>query len=264
MDSALHTATTDDGCTIAYRVTAGEEPAVVVLHGLAGSGTEFIPTAEALTGRKVVLIDQRGHGFSTRMPPSVTRDAFVSDVVAVIRRSTSEPVHLVGHSMGAHTAMLVAAAHPELVRTLVMLEGAEGHGTPAEREALGDSLRSWPVPFPDRDRAREFFGDGPLQRAWVDDLEERADGMHPRFDVDVMVAVLAEVARPRWDAWARVEAPTLVVYARSGMFTESQKSRFVERGRNVARVDLDGASHDAHLDAFDGWIAALVDFVASH
>lgn len=235
----------------------------MVLHGLAGSGGEFIATAEALTGRKVVLIDQRGHGFSTRIPASVTRDAFVSDIAVVIRASTSGPVHLVGHSMGAHTAMLVAAAHPELVRSLVLLEGAEGHGTAAEREALGDYFRSWPVPFRDRAAAHEFLGDGPLQRAWVDDLEERADGLHPRFDTDVMVAVLAEVAVPRWEEWASVEAPTLVVYADSGMFTEAQKSRFVQRGRNVTRIDLDGASHDAHLDAFDDWSAVLADFIGS-
>ncbi|MEI5583438.1 MULTISPECIES: alpha/beta fold hydrolase [unclassified Agromyces] len=263
MDLAMHSVTADDGCTVAYRVGAGEEPAVVVLHGLAGSGGEFVATAKALTGRKAVLIDQRGHGLSTRIPPSVTRDAFVRDVAAVIRASTSEPVHLVGHSMGAHTAMLVAAAHPELVRSLVLLEGAEGHGTVAEREALGDYFRSWPVPFRDRATAQEFLGDGPLQRAWIDDLEERADGLHPRFDPDVMVAILAEVAVPRWDEWARVEAPTLVVYAESGMFTEAQKSRFVERGRNVTRVDLDAGSHDAHLDTFDDWSAVLVDFVSS-
>lgn len=263
MDLAVHSLTTDDGCTIAYRVEAGEEPAVVVLHGLAGSGGEFVATAEALAGRKVVLIDQRGHGFSTRIPPSVTRDAFVSDVATVIRASTSEPVQLVGHSMGAHTAMLVAAAHPDLVRSLVLLEGAEGHGTAAEREALGHYFRSWPVPFRDRAAAHEFLGDGPLQRAWIDDLEERADGLRPRFDADVMVAILAEVATPRWDAWERVEARTLVVYAEAGMFTEAQKSRFVERGRNVTRVDLDRASHDAHLDAFDEWSAALVDFITS-
>lgn len=236
----------------------------MVLHGLAGSGREFIATADALPGSKVVLVDQRGHGFSTRIPASVTRDAFVRDVAAVIRASTSEPVHLVGHSMGAHTAMLVAAAHPELVRSLVLLEGAEGHGTAAEREALGAYFRSWPVPFPDRAAAREFLGDGPLQRAWIDDLEQRADGLSPRFDAGVMVAILAEVAMPRWDEWASVEAPTLVVYAESGMFTEAQKSRFVQRGRNVTRVDLDGASHDAHLDAHDEWSAALVSFIRSH
>lgn len=260
----MHSLTADDGCTVAYRVQAGAEPAVVVLHGLAGSAAEFLPTAEGLTGRKVVLVDQRGHGLSTRIPPSVTREAFVGDVAAVIRRSASEPVHLVGHSMGAHTAMLLAATHPELVRTLVLLEGAEGHGTAAERDALGNFFRSWPVPFRDRTAAHEFLGDGLLQRAWVDDLEPRVDGLHPRFDPDVMEAVIAEVVTPRWTEWTSVTAPTLVVYAESGMFTEAQKSLFVERGANVTRVDLEGTSHDAHLDALDKWMAALVSHLESH
>jgi hypothetical protein len=58
-----------------------------------------------------------------------------------------------------------------------------------------------------------------------------------------------------------VSTPTLVVYADGGMFTEEQKARFVDRRAGVFRVDLVGASHDAHLDAFDQWIDALSGFI---
>jgi alpha-beta hydrolase superfamily lysophospholipase len=39
------------------------------------------------------------------------------------------------------------------------------------------------------------------------------------------------------------------------------KDEFVRRGHNVSRVDLPGASHDAHLDAFDDWVHALRGFL---
>lgn len=251
----------NDGSEICYVVVPGAEPAVVILHGVAGSGREFVPTARALSGRKVVLVDQRGHGLSTRLPADTSREAFVRDVVAVIDREASMPVDLVGHSMGAHTAMLAAADRPELVRTLVLLEGGEGSGTRQEHAALGEYFRSWPVPFVDRSAAAAFLGDGPLQRAWIEDLEEREDGLHPRFDPEVMIASITPVAVPRWREWSRVQAPTLVVYADGGMFTEEQKERFVERGGDVRRVDIAGASHDAHLDAFDQWIDVLTAFL---
>lgn len=41
-----------------------------------------------------------------------SREAFVADVVQVLTTLTSQPVVLVEQSMGAHTAMLVAAAGP--------------------------------------------------------------------------------------------------------------------------------------------------------
>lgn len=261
MDQTRRLVRADDGIDIGYVVIDGSEPAVLILHGLAGSGQEFLSTARALPGRKVILVDQRGHGRSTRLPSDTSRQAFVRDVVSVIDREASIPLHLVGHSMGAHTAMLAAAARPDLVRTLVLLECGEASGSDQGHAALGDYFRSWPVPFADRSAAAKFLGDGPLQRAWVEDMEYREDGLHPRFDPEVMVAALTPLAEPRWAEWSSVQVPTLVIYAHDGMFTEEQKAQFVDRGNDVTRIDLSAGSHDAHLDAFEQWIEALSGFL---
>lgn len=263
MSSVTKDVVVADGSSISYTVFEGVEPAVVILHGLAGSSREFVPTAGALVGRRVILVDQRGHGRSTTRPSDTSRNAFVSDVVRVIAAETSEPVILVGQSMGAHTAMLLTAARPDLVRQLVMLEADQGGGSAHESAALGDYFRSWKVPFASRAEAAAALGDGPLARAWVEDLEERADGLHPRFDADVMQATIEAVGEPRWAEWERIELPVLVIYAGGGMFSEDQKSEFLRRGRNARRVDLIKASHDAHLDAFDQWIDTLLTFIGS-
>lgn len=261
MSEARREVTMNDGTAISYAVYAGEDPAIVILHGLAGSGREFLATARALSPRRVILIDQRGHGFSTQAPADTSRAAFVDDVVRVIETEAAQSVDLVGQSMGAHTAMLVAAARPDLVGRLVLLECDAGSGSAEDQVALGDFFRSWKVPFASRDDARVSLGDGPLARAWIEDMEHRQDGLYPRFDADVMVQVVANVAVPRWQEWESVGAPTLVIYADGGMFTDEQKSEFVGRGKHVARVDLVEASHDAHLDAFEQWVAALRGFV---
>ncbi|GAB3534891.1 hypothetical protein GCM10027403_11690 [Arthrobacter tecti] len=52
--------------TISCRDTGGNRPPVVILHGLAGSGREFITTAKALPEYRVILVDLRAHGDSTR------------------------------------------------------------------------------------------------------------------------------------------------------------------------------------------------------
>lgn len=249
------------GSTISYTVGDGAGQTVVFLHGLAGSSREFKATARALTEFRAILIDQRGHGDSTRHPVDLSRAAFVDDVVRVIEAETGQPVVLVGQSMGAHTAMLVAAARPDLVQRLVLLEGNQGGGSVDEAEAIGAFFRSWPVPFRDRAAARAALGDGPLERAWVDDLAQRPDGMHPRFDPEVMQAIAVTMNEPRWAQWEGIQLPALVIYADGGMFTEAQKLEFVRRGRNARRVDLPNASHDAHLDSFDAWVDALKTFL---
>jgi pimeloyl-ACP methyl ester carboxylesterase len=78
-----------------------------------------------------------------------------------------------------------------------------------------------------------------------------------------MVKTMNDVIILRWAGWESVRAPALVVYGEKGMFSADEKSAFVERGRDVRRVDLTGASHDGHLDAFDEWIAVLRSFLAA-
>ncbi|WP_370443694.1 alpha/beta fold hydrolase [Cryobacterium sp. M23] len=250
-----------EGVTISYLDSGRVGSTVVILHGLAGSATEFIPTAESLSDFRVLLVDQRGHGYSTRVPADTSRAAFVADVVRVIEVEVDGGVSLVGQSMGAHTAMMVAAARPDLVERLVLLESGAGSGNPAENAAMGDHLRSWPLPFVDKTAAREYLGNGPLEQAWIADLEHRHDGLYPRFDPEVMVQTLDAVAVPRWKEWESVSAPALVVYASAGIFCKEDKAEFVGRGQRAQLIEIPDASHDAHLDAFDRWIEILHAFL---
>ena len=253
-----------DGTKISYTVFAGEGPAVILLHGLAGSSRELLDTARALVGRKVILVDQRGHGMSTRTPADTSREAFVDDVLRVIAAEEGQrPVDLVGQSMGAHTAMLVAAARPELVRRLVLLECGGGGMPAAEVDSVARFFRSWNVPFTSKDAARSVLGEGPLPDAWIADLEDRGDGLYPRFDPEVMARTLAGLMAPRWEEWQGITVPVLAVFAEHGMFSEEEKRRFVASGNDVSRSDLAGASHDAHLDAFRAWVDSLRAFLTA-
>ncbi|MEO8221836.1 MAG: alpha/beta fold hydrolase [Specibacter sp.] len=206
---------------------------------IAGESGEFAPTMTALARQhRVVALDQRGHGRSTRRTADVFRDAYMHDVVALIRHvSPDSRVHLVGQSMGAHTTMLVAAAEPELMESVVLLEADVG--------------------------ALAFLGGSPIAAAWVKSLELRDGGLWPRFDADIMESCIRHVMKPRWDEWFSVQARTLVVYADGGMFTEAQKAAFVSRWPGTLRVDLANGSHDAYLDQFEAWVDALRGFLSA-
>lgn len=225
---------------------AGDRGLVVVLHGLAGSAAEMAPLASSINagGHRVVVPDQRGHGHSTRRPADVSRAAYVDDVVAHL----DEPAWLVGQSMGAHTAMLTAAARPDLVRGLVMIEGGVGGSTDDYPARLGQWFAGWPVPFADEAAALAFLGETPIGRSWTADLERCDDGLWPRFDADVMEAAIREVAATaRWAEWSSITAPTLLIEGANG----NQDPIEVRRMRAKPGVDhvlVADASHDVHLD----------------
>ena len=254
-----------DGISLSC-LDGGSGHPVVLLHGLAGSAHEMRPTAESLllSGYRVIVVDQRGHGCSTRRPRDLSRRAYVHDVVAVIEElAAGGPVSLVGQSMGGHTAMLVSAWHPALVRRLVLLEagvgGDSGEDYPAK---LGAWFASWPVPFPSASAAAEFLGSTPIARSWVKDLEERADGLWPRFDPDIMKSAIAGVAESaRWEEWNKVKAPTLLVRGRSGTLPAAEVRQMAALRPDVQHVVIPDAGHDVHLEQHGAWVHALTAFL---
>ncbi|RII20734.1 Esterase YbfF [Streptomyces sp. YIM 130001] len=253
-----------DGVHLACRDWGGSaRPCVVLLHGLAGHAGEWNVLARQLTDAfRVVAVDQRGHGASERHPRDVSRSAYVADVVAVIDQlELAQPV-LIGQSLGGDTAMLTAAAHPALVRGLVLVEAAPGDPDPGHPERIGGWLDSWPVPFASRQAAVAFFGGGPLGEGWAEGLEERDDGWYPRFDRDVLVASLTDNAQRSFPhAWRHVVCPVLAVFAQSSLIPAADIDAMLTERPGTLAASIPGTGHDLHLERPEALHSVLTEFL---
>jgi pimeloyl-ACP methyl ester carboxylesterase len=271
-----------DGVRLACREWAGVGPPVLLLHGLAGYAGEWAQTAEWLSERhrhRVLAFDARGHGHSERVPRDVSRAAHVADAAYAIEQLDLTRCTVIGQSLGALTALLLAAAHPALVHTLVVAEAmpaAPGETAIAEVER---SLARWPVPFETREDAVRFFGGSSLEdkslkskslvdkssaaETWADGLEQHDEGWWPRFDIPVMIRTLRE-APPRsyWRAWGHIRCPTLIVRGGEGTLASSDARRMVERLLGSRLVEIPGAGHDVHLDRPVEWRHTIEGFLA--
>jgi pimeloyl-ACP methyl ester carboxylesterase len=239
----------------------GDGPPAVLVHGLAGHAGEWDGTAAWLrASHRVVAPDARGHGRSERRPGDLSRAAFVDDLACWIELLGLAPAIVVGQSLGAHTAFLLAARRPELVRALVVAEATPepDPDAPASVEAW---LRSWPVPFGALEDALAFFGDTTWGRAWAAGLERRDDGLGPAFDVDVMVAALAEAERSVWDEWRRVRCPALVVRAGGDGIPKALVERMVGEAPHATAAVVPDAGHDLHLHQPERWRAVIRAFL---
>jgi lipase len=96
-------------------------PLLVCLHGVTNQGRHFAGLAERLADRfHVVALDLRGHGASTWDPPWHL-EQHVADVLST---APAERSVWLGHSFGGRIAYEVAAAAPERVERLVLLDPA--------------------------------------------------------------------------------------------------------------------------------------------
>jgi 2-hydroxy-6-oxonona-2,4-dienedioate hydrolase len=120
--------------------TWGTGEPLVLMHGGSGSWTHWIHNVQALAaaGRRVVVPDLPGFGDSFAPEGVSDADGMVAPVAQGLREVAGEgPLDVVGFSFGGMLSVLIAAAHPQLVRRLVIV-GAPGLGLRDKRLKLYD------------------------------------------------------------------------------------------------------------------------------
>ena len=94
---------------------------LVLLHG--GGSTIEVTFSRVLPvfagSRRVIAVEEQGHGRTTDRDQPVTFESSADDVAALLRQLRVDEADLFGFSNGASVALQVAIRHPQLVRKLV-------------------------------------------------------------------------------------------------------------------------------------------------
>ncbi len=104
-------------------------PLVVLIHGFSGSTASWERTRPVLHGRgwRTLAIDLPAFGYSGRDPLPTDETAALWQLIETERHS--QPVALVGHSMGAGVVTRLALARPEAAQALVLVDGGISFGS---------------------------------------------------------------------------------------------------------------------------------------
>ena len=105
-----------------------DKPLLLALHGWLDNADSFLPISEHLTDYQILAIDWPGHGGSEHRPGSYPLHwvDYLYDLDAVIELLFNQfelkPLAIMGHSLGGIIASAYAAAFPERVNKLVLIE----------------------------------------------------------------------------------------------------------------------------------------------
>ena len=236
---------------------------VLCLHGVMGHGGRFRRLAETfLPERHIVAADLRGHGRSGWEPPWDIA-TYVADLVETMDAQGLDATDVMGFSFGGRLALELAAAYPDRVRRIALLD-------PAVQLPPDLALR-----LADQARADHAFADvaeavtarmatlAHTPREMVDEdvaeaLDRGDDGMlRYRVARSAVVAAYGEMARvPRVPA----THPTVLVRAAAGVVDDAQQELLqAALGAHLTVVDVPG-NHPVMWDAFNETGTA----VASH
>ncbi|MEP5153388.1 alpha/beta fold hydrolase, partial [Planktotalea sp.] len=242
---------------------------LLLLHGLLDQGAAWRDVAQPLAeqGFHVIAPDQRGHGQSAHAPEGTAYHImdFVSDAAAILEQIDGD-VTLVGHSMGAVVALLLAAGRADRIETLTLIEpplneqksSATSIGT--YLDYVAEPPKNKPLRDLDAAISRLQFDTPSLGRDFARNLAERAthvteDGLHWRWDPRLKTragiafgqdipgnATLSEII-------AQIAAPVLTVYGDvSKMSDPAAAQRLAQTCFNLQSITLSGG-HNLHFDA---------------
>jgi pimeloyl-ACP methyl ester carboxylesterase len=257
-----------DGVTLAAGEWPGGGAPIVALHGITSSLMSFVGVAEALAGaRGLYALDLRGHGDSDKPEGPYTIEQQARDVACAMRARDFGPSAIVGHSFGAYVAVALAASAPELVSSLVLVDGgyppipsgvharafAEMAMAPAlarvrqRYSSVGDYVAAW----------RDLPGLDDGRRDWLEAFAEHdAGGASPTVRSKVAEAAVRTAYHDMVDVGAiearlsRVVAPVVIVRAQHGaargfppIVPDEAVAALRRRVRQTAVVTVDGANH---------------------
>ncbi|GAA1529895.1 alpha/beta hydrolase [Microbacterium ginsengiterrae] len=253
------------------------DPEVTLLHG-AGLNAHTWDTTALLLGRPVLAIDLAGHGDSSwRTDADYSGRTLAPDVAQALREWTNRPQILVGQSLGGLTAAAVAAAHPELVDELIIVDITPGIDTSAGPSALR-AFYEGPTDFATRDELVEramslgFGGSRPeTERGVFLNTRVRPDGRiewkhhFAHLAAAVLDSDAAHEATSRsglhaggWDDLAAVTAPLTLVRATRGFVSAADADELQRRVPAAHVVALD-ATHNVQETA----PAALAELISA-
>ena len=264
-------------------------PPLLLVHGGRDHARSWDRVALALRDRyHVVAPDLRGHGDSAwAVGSNYAIHEFVYDLAQLVDVVAPDggPVTAVGHSFGGAILTTYAASFPDRFAKLV---NAEGFGPPpglADRMAstpMHEQMRTW------IEQMRGLAARAPRRYASIEDAAKRMEQENPSLsEAQAEHLTVHGVARnedgtygwkfdnyfrsfpPRaWspnaivELWARVTCPTLLVRGSDSWAARPDADPRFRAFPNARSVEVAGAGHWVHHDAFDGFVAAVEDFLA--
>ncbi|HEY1076614.1 MAG TPA: alpha/beta hydrolase [Fontimonas sp.] len=258
-------ATFSNGDATLYYEVHGEGRPVVLIHGLGSSAMDWEYQLPALRHYKVIAVDLRGHGRSSRAPVPISMSLFADDIAALLRHLQIDAAHIVGLSLGGGIAFQFALDHPQAVRSMVIVNS----GPHAVLETFASRLvirlrfviiRLFGLPRLAKVVARKLFPK-PEHAQKMQMFVERFGGN----DVDSYRASLRALLG--WSVQHRlgeIAAPTLVLTADQDYTPVRWKEDYVARmPRATLRVIAD-SHHALPVENPQPFNAALVEFLDAH
>ena len=258
----------NNGVKIHYYRTGGYKPPFILLHGATDNGLCWTPVAEMLSAQyDVIMPDAQGHGLSDRLDSGFSYERHTDQVVSLVQELEKINPIIMGHSMGADTAVNIAVTHPSLPKAIILEDPPWGPLLP-------------PVPENEEEQPAEDFREqlSRLGKLPLEEIIEEGRKRDPSWsEEERLVWAKAKqqfdpslfskpVINPRSyeDLVPEIRCATLLIFADAGIVTEATAKHAAELWKSDKPfhwVQIKGAGHNIRREQYQAFTQALTKFL---
>jgi N-formylmaleamate deformylase len=236
---------------------------MVFLHGVTDSGRCWSRMVGDVAGEyDCVMLDARGHGRSVGGEQEISLAILAEDVVGMIRALGIEKPIVYGHSMGAMTAIQLAATYVDLPRALI-LEDPPLIDEAGRRERQDPGMWQWIVDLKALSHDQLVRRAKEMNPGWVEEELGPWVESKEQFHLEVLQHVGAIIDMDWQTMIARIEVPALLLTGdvELGVAVSPQAAeQFLEITAYGEVLRVQGAGHNVHRDRYQEVLRAVRDF----
>jgi len=253
-DAMKKTVPLPDGVTLAYIDTGNPTgPPVVLIHGYTDNARDWVPLLPYLSKRfRLILVDIRGHGKSSKPECCYTRLDFAYDIKLLLDALSIRQADVIGHSLGSIIAQTFAEYWPERTDRIVLVSSTGGRppgSTAPPQFDFAAEIRKLKDPIDP---------DSPFMIAWWDsptpvnpDFIRRQRQDSAAIPLKIWLAVLDQ-ALPGATTYTdlqstlpRLKAPTLLIWGSKDPLMEEPVRKTLREALPGAQVKIfEGLGHN--------------------
>ncbi len=251
-----------------YTRTGGDKPTLILAHGVTDHGLCWTAVAEALEANyDVIMVDTRGHGLSSRTETDYTWKALADDLYKFIIALELEKPFILGHSLGAMTALIFASHYPDVPKA-VLLEDPPNMWipvttSPQEAEQRMAEFRKSIINRRDQSRDELIAKQRQDTPQWSEkEIQNWADS---KPLVDPNVSYIFKDVHDWSSDLSNMTCPALLIKAdpdKGALVTDETAKALQEIAPQLQVAHINNAGHSIHRDQFDNYMQVVRDFLS--
>lgn len=232
-----------DGDGLTHYMSWGEgDRVLLVLHKVTGGGETWLPVLKKLALKyRIIAPDLLGHGYSGKPNRGYSLDDYCRQIVAFISELNLDSPLVMGHSLGARVALVLASKHAQAVGAMVCIEpplsGPSEEPYPYDLKSVLDWRKN--VLNEGADYCLRTNSNYTIEEA---ELRARYGGL---CEEQVLREAWEGFSAELMDDYARaLTCPTMLLYGDQGVISNKQAEHFSSLNQGIRLRQLAGCSHN--------------------